>query len=297
MNQEENDTYLDISGQYPPYQSAIKYDDSLRMHSINSEVANFQTPNNVYFYWRLPNQFLGNQLMSYGGYLRYSIRYRQSYASSPLQIPDVIIRGNGITLYHYEKSLFDDPTNIKISIRFWTGFWHKDNQHANSQVPPLFEDTTREDIMIVLQNVQEILIKASYDPYLLDSSISDIRLESSFISNVSDPDRSAFIEQCSCPLGYMGPSCEQCTSGYVRYPAGRYLGKCELAPTVCQCNGHSDKCDPFTGECIGCLHHTEGFNCERCERGFYHNPELSKTGEMQCTLCPCGQNNINQIKQ
>lgn len=155
---------------------------------------------------------MGNQLFSYGGHLKYSIRFRRPFSPSPLHIPDVIIRGNGITLYHYEKeedldTSLDDES--KVAVRFWQGQWHRNEQSAHTDIPPLFEDTTREDIMIVLQNLTEVLIKASYDANMLESSIFNVELESAQISNYSDPHRSAFIEQCTCPDGYSGSSCDK----------------------------------------------------------------------------------------
>jgi hypothetical protein len=42
------------------------------------------------------------------------------------------------------------------------------------------------------------------------------------------------------------------------------LGTCE----PCQCNGHATTCDPETGACIDCKHHTTGENCETCEPGY-----------------------------
>ena len=54
------------------------------------------------------------------------------------------------------------------------------------------------------------------------------------------------VEQCSCPIGYKGLSCEDCDVGYTRSVQGVYLGLCE----PCECNGHSDQCDPDTGVCL-----------------------------------------------
>ena len=300
LEAQTNGTYIDVSNFYPPNQSGIRFDDFSATYSFNSEVITLQIPDNIYFYWRLPDTFLGNQLMSYGGHLNYSIRYHKPFVPTPLVIPDVIIRGNGITLYHYEKDLINDLTsntyiNYSISVRFWVGKWHRDDRNANSDIPPLFEDTTREDIMIVLQNVDEILIKASYDANLSESSIQDIKLETAQISNNSDPIRSAYIEHCKCPEGYKGSSCERCASGYVRQPAGQHLGLCNIALSTCHCNGHSELCDQFTGKCINCANHTEGDNCERCQQGFYHNPELNY-GQIQCTKCPCGQNLAERVR-
>lgn len=293
VGQQANGTYQDLSHLYPPIQTAIKYEPIMGVHSINSEVSALHTPDTIHFYWRLPKKFLGNQLMSYGSFLKYSIRYQETFSPSPLKIPDVIIHGNGITLYHYEKDFFHNlngETNVEV--RFWVGEWHRDDQY--SEIPPLFEDTTREDIMIVLQNIENILIKASYDANMLESSILNIEMESAQISNDSDLSRSAYVEQCSCPEGYTGSSCERCSPGYILQPMGRYLGRCNLAPPSCQCNGHSEECDPFTGHCINCRDHTEGINCERCERGYYSHPE--NNDKLKCIKCPCGQNSGEQLK-
>lgn len=206
LEAQANGTYLDVSNSYPPNQAAIRFDDALQMHSVNSEVAALHTPDDIYFYWRLPHSFLGNQLMSYGGHLKYSIRYEKAYSPSPLVIPDVIIRGNGITLFHYEKDFVESPLEgtYHIAVRLWVGAWYRDDRNANSDIPPLFEDTTREEIMIVLQNVTEILLKASYDANLLESSIFNVELDSAQISNNSDLTRSSYIEHCACPEGYSG---------------------------------------------------------------------------------------------
>jgi len=260
LERQTNGTYADVSHIYPPNQLAIRYETFTKSHQINSEVAALHTPEDVYFYWRLPSSFLGNQLFSYGGHLKYSIRYQKPFSPSPLSIPDVIIRGNGITLYHSEKDNMDNAVNdeIKIVVRFWEGQWYRDDSNANSEIPPLFEDTPREDIMIVLQNMTDVFIKASYDANLLESAILNVELESAQISNFSDPVRSAYIEQCTCPEGYAGLSCEKCAPRYIRQPAGQHLGRCNAAPMTCQCNGHSNECDQFTGQCLNCADHTEG---------------------------------------
>lgn len=57
--------------------------------------------------------------------------------------------------------------------------------------------------------------------------------------------RAVEVEECSCPAGYRGLSCEDCDVGYTRAFEGLYLGICEQ----CNCNGHSNQCNPETGAC------------------------------------------------
>lgn len=58
-------------------------------------------------------------------------------------------------------------------------------------------------------------------------------------------ERAYAVEECHCPRGYKGLSCEDCDFGYTRVEEGLYFGLCE----PCKCNGHSNECDPETGEC------------------------------------------------
>lgn len=58
--------------------------------------------------------------------------------------------------------------------------------------------------------------------------------------------RAVEVEECSCPEGYRGLSCEDCAVGYTRNGQGLYLGICE----PCTCNGHSNHCDHDSGICI-----------------------------------------------
>lgn len=54
------------------------------------------------------------------------------------------------------------------------------------------------------------------------------------------------VERCACPRGYMGTSCEDCAVGFYRARSYPFLGVC----VQCDCNGHADTCDLYTGECI-----------------------------------------------
>ena len=57
------------------------------------------------------------------------------------------------------------------------------------------------------------------------------------------------VEECACPVGYIGTSCEHCDEGYYRARTFPYLGVC----VPCQCNGHAETCDMSTGQCLVCM--------------------------------------------
>ena len=90
------------------------------------------------------------------------------------------------------------------------------------------------------------------------------------------------IEQCLCPPGYEGLSCEKCSYGYVRLNNTIYQGQC----MKCECNGHAATCDPFTLRCGLCEHNTGGQKCEHCADGFYGNPLRGTPGDCKPCKCP-----------
>lgn len=59
--------------------------------------------------------------------------------------------------------------------------------------------------------------------------------------------------QCECVPGASGRQCSHCLPGFWGFPQCRR----------CQCNGHSEYCDPQSGVCQGCRDFTAGHHCER----------------------------------
>ncbi|CAK9294069.1 unnamed protein product [Gordionus sp. m RMFG-2023] len=88
---------------------------------------------------------------------------------------------------------------------------------------------------------------------------------------------------------YTGLSCQSCRKGFRRVYDITYKGLCK----PCNCNGHSDSCDSFTGKCLSCKHNTRGFNCDFCENGFYElahhllSARLNKVHDHSCLPCKC----------
>ncbi|KAL6739145.1 hypothetical protein Aduo_012631 [Ancylostoma duodenale] len=87
---------------------------------------------------------------------------------------------------------------------------------------------------------------------------------------------------CNCRSGYTGERCAECAMNYWGNPT-EVGGSCER----CDCNGNIDmavegSCDAATGECLKCLHNTEGSMCENCVDGFYGDAKIKS-----CQRCVC----------
>lgn len=103
-------------------------------------------------YWRLPKQFLGDKVLSYGGYLRF---VTETHGGNKILItnryPLVQLKGNNKIILEY----FEQPSVSKhrYEIRLHENLW-KWKDHVNTPV-------TRDVLMLALQNVQHILIRAN----------------------------------------------------------------------------------------------------------------------------------------
>ncbi|QPO16391.1 laminin-type epidermal growth factor [Infectious spleen and kidney necrosis virus] len=93
-----------------------------------------------------------------------------------------------------------------------------------------------------------------------------------------------------CPINTTKDNaCEECLDGSFGDPSGLRgpVRPCRR----CQCSGNIDdnpvgQCNPETGECLRCLHNTDGFFCDKCTRGYYGNA-LSPDPNNKCKPCVC----------
>uniref|UniRef100_A0A8C2WMG3 Heparan sulfate proteoglycan 2 n=1 Tax=Cyclopterus lumpus TaxID=8103 RepID=A0A8C2WMG3_CYCLU len=226
-------------------------------------------PKDIY-YWVLPESFRGDKVTAYGGELRYTVRFEPFQRSLVIDgQPDVVLQGNGIFLEHHSqtKPLPRVPQTVTVTFRE-SGWRRSDGQPC-----------TREHLLMALADVNVFMIRATYADNMAESSISDIKMDVA-VPHSTGNDRALEVEECACPQGYRGPSCQECDKGYTRTSSGLYLGTCER----CNCNGHASGCDTETGRCLQCLHNTAGPRCERCETGFYGNPVTD--GAQACQPCP-----------
>lgn len=131
-------------------------------------------------YWKLNPSFNGDRILSYGGYLRYttltinpvpSTSFNQlllSSSSSPSssssslnnRYPSVILRGNNLELHHYDLIINDNLNNDRHEVRLHESLW-RNAVNTNTNVPGGNGVVTRKLLMIVLQNVESIYVKAT----------------------------------------------------------------------------------------------------------------------------------------
>uniref|UniRef100_A0A182QPA6 Basement membrane-specific heparan sulfate proteoglycan core protein n=1 Tax=Anopheles farauti TaxID=69004 RepID=A0A182QPA6_9DIPT len=225
------------------------------------------------FYWRLPTQFLGNKLTSFGGHLNYTLRYtpHSSGGVSRNNSPDVVLHsGNKIKLHHYRTNTLmpsygSSTHSVPIREEDWQNY--EDGNTVN-----------REYLLMALANVSDIFIKATYNTVSNEAALSHVSLDIARDNPYGVGIRAWPVEQCQCPTGHIGLSCEDCAPGYFKGDQGIYLGLCE----PCACNGHSEECDAQTGACFNCRDNTYGESCERCRPPYIGNATVGTPND--CTL-------------
>ncbi|XP_048872624.1 basement membrane-specific heparan sulfate proteoglycan core protein isoform X13 [Brienomyrus brachyistius] len=244
---------------------------------INTEEEEFQLVDlsrrflSLESFWTLPSQFLGNKVDSYGGSLHYKVRFTLARGETePVQKPDVVLVGNGQKLIYRRTS----PTTPRITNEREIKFTEENWQHASGRL------VTREDLMMTLVNLESINIRTTYDNRMVSVALSHIVMDTTTME-FSGQGPANDVEQCKCPTGYSGLSCESCASGFERVSGGSYLGTC----AGCNCNGHASACDPISGQCLSCQHNTEGPQCNKCRPGYFGDPTRGRPDD--CKPCPC----------
>lgn len=162
---------------------------------------------------------LHDHVTSYGEYLRYNVFYTTSLFSKASIAADVILEGKDMVLVYIDdrqpapQILFNGAVEmIETNFQSVTG-----------------ATVTREQFMMVLRDLKKIYIRASYVDEGVFSSISDVHLT---LAN-QDDDYSLYrelsVEECECPAGYTGFSCQDCAEGYYRIKDGPYGGFCKYS--------------------------------------------------------------------
>ncbi|XP_036374630.1 laminin subunit alpha-1-like, partial [Megalops cyprinoides] len=241
-------------------------------------------------YWKLPAQFLGNQLLSYGGKLRYTVSIFSLNGMGPAEGDPQVLMGGGRlrkAVIYLDRTTPASLVGARHEVLLTEHKWKYLNSVRDQTV-------TRSDFMSVLSNIKYILIKAWCGSGMQQNRIWNVSMDTAVEWDMGPVggEVARLIEVCECPEGYMGLSCQDCAHGYHRQPLSQHSpkGQCPFArPCVpCQCHNHSQSCDPDTGRCQDCQHNTMGDQCHLCAPGYYGKVRGSIS---DCSLCTCPPGN------
>ncbi|XP_058998586.1 laminin subunit gamma-3 isoform X2 [Mustela lutreola] len=254
----------------------------------------------------LPEKFLGDQRFSYGQPLILTFRVPPGGSPPPMQLR---LEGAGLALTLQHSGLSGPPDSgqpREVRLRFRL---QETSEDADPPLPPFH-------FQRLLANLTALRIRAGRGPG--PSGICQCghhtegpsceRCLPGFYGNpfagqaddcqpcpcpggsacTAIPESSEVV--CThCPLGQRGRRCEICDDGYFGDPLG--LSGAPQPCQRCQCSGNVDpnavgNCDPLSGHCLRCLHHTTGAHCERCQDGFYGNALAPRPAD-RCIPCDC----------
>ncbi|XP_066903525.1 basement membrane-specific heparan sulfate proteoglycan core protein isoform X5 [Halyomorpha halys] len=204
------------------------------------------------YYWILPNKFLGDQVLSYGGFLEYKFRYVPTPGgqSSRNNAADIkLSTSNGGDLFYFgEKTV--EPNRIQtIRAPLLEQHWQKGDGSAPN----------RELFLMALAGINSISLKATFTTNTQSAMLQEVTMDTA-VNYYTNRGYAYEVEMCRCPPGYKGSSCQYCDAGYRRSAEGVYLGLC----VECECNRRSDDCNPETGVCYNCRDNWRGDHCDVC---------------------------------
>uniref|UniRef100_A0A4X1UYI6 Laminin subunit alpha-5 n=1 Tax=Sus scrofa TaxID=9823 RepID=A0A4X1UYI6_PIG len=224
-------------------------------------------------YWQAPPSYLGDRVSSYGGTLRYELHSETQRGDVFIPVesrPDVVLKGNQMSITFLEPA-YPAPGHVhRGALQLVEGNF----RHVETHNP-----VSREELMMVLAGLEQLHVRALFSQ--TSSAVSLRRVALEVASEVGGGPPASNVELCMCPASYRGDSCQECAPGHYRDIKGLFLGRC----VPCQCHGHSDRCLPGSGVCVGCQHNTEGDHCERCQAGSVRSG--TEDPAAPCVSCPC----------
>ncbi|KAL1457469.1 hypothetical protein WDU94_007697 [Cyamophila willieti] len=215
-------------------------------------------PDTHAYYWLAPYQYGGNRISSYRQNLEFSVSWvvmRGDTSGIPTQVPDVILIGSNGLRIGSGTSPYHTRDNLTLSIPLEESHFYMIPSDITDIEPEEDEtdynyrggDVSKEQFLSVLTDVKHVLLRARYHTDQAETSLSYARLETGTTEDISGSGELLDnIEQCVCPPGYRGLSCESCEFGYSRVvPEGGTHAQC----LPCDCNAHAATCDAVTGQC------------------------------------------------
>ncbi|RWS26450.1 Laminin subunit alpha-2-like protein, partial [Leptotrombidium deliense] len=234
------------------------------------------------YYWQAPDKYLGNKLNSYGGDLRFTLGYtvlRGDTSGFFTEEADVVLVGgprNEMIGFNWKRHSKDEQGKTTVTLPFTEHGWYKIGKDKAK-----LGEVSRDEFALITQDLRRMLIRARFHTDQIEGGLYLVNMEKGVKGSLSDKKMKG-MEDCKCPEGYTGPSCLDCEIGWRRVNNTLIGGIC----VKCDCNNHSESCDPFTGKCSTCLHNTEGDDCGRCKKGFYGNARIGKPDDCKPCRCP-----------
>jgi len=163
-------------------------------------------------YWQLPSQFLGNKVTAYGGNL--TVFHRALFSGSSVEDSEVIMKGNNIEL-HYGLGAGPFISGMEQRSKFTL---KEDGWFVLNSGRPV--PATKTQFLTVLSNIEEILVRSSVSKGMSMSMLRKVMMDIAVPQMTGGPQADT-VEECVCPPGYQGLSCEECAADSERTEDGQ----------------------------------------------------------------------------
>ncbi|EDX09878.1 LanB2 [Drosophila simulans] len=228
---------------------------------------------NEHVYFQAPDRFLGDQRASYNRDLKFKLQLVGQVANTG--VSDVILEGAGSRI---SLPIFAQGNGIPDQgVKEYTFRLH---EHHDYQWQP---SQSARGFLSILSNLTAIKIRATYSVQG-EAILDDVELQTAHRGAAGHP--ATWIEQCTCPEGYLGQFLVPRDS--TEMPSGGTPNDCKRCP--CPNDGACLQINEDTVICTECPKGYFGSRCEQCSDGFFGDP-TGLLGEVQtCKSCDCNGN-------
>lgn len=233
-------------------------------------------------FWSAPALYRANKLTSYGSKFTYQVEWevvRGDTSGKPTAGPNLILIGSNGLKIAYGEAVYTNQTSATIEVELTEeGFYHVPKSVVDivtsrqRRTHYKGDPVTRTQFMSVISNLEAVLLRATFHTDQAECILNEARIHvGSFELNAESGEVYSRVEECECPVGYIGTSCESCAFSYMRVYENTTTHETIAKCVPCNCNGHAKECNLLTDDCGECEHNTEGERCERCKEGYYGN--------------------------